>query len=126
MKRQKKQNLREQYLTTARIKYIRISPFKLRRVCDVIRGKNVTESLYILASLPHKGARIMKKVLNSVVANAKENNKISDVSNLFIDTVMVDTAPVMKRFQPRARGRMFSIAKRNSHVFVGLQQREGA
>ena len=117
--------LKSNYLTTARIKYLRISPFKLRRICNEIRGKNVTESLYILTSLPHKGARILKKVIQSVVANAKENEKVSDISNLYIESILVDSAPTIKRYQSRARGRMFSILKRNSHVFVGLQQKEG-
>lgn len=116
--------LKSQFVSTARIKYLKISPFKMRRVADVIRGKNADESFFLLSSLSHKGARLMLDILKSAVANAKDTSDV-DSSDLMIKSIWVDSGFVMKRHQPRARGRMFAIKKRTSHVFLGLEKNKG-
>ncbi len=99
--------------------FVRTSPFKLRRVADVIRGKNVQTATYILKSLPQKGARILEKILRSAIANAEHNSKMNP-NELFISQLLINEAPQMKRFQPRARGRIYKIIKRSSHISLSL------
>ncbi len=101
----------------AKLRFARISPQKCRLVADQVRGKSVAEALQILEFSPKKASGIMKKVLESAVANA-ENNEGADVDELKIDRVYVDEGPIMKRFQPRARGRADQILKRTSHITV--------
>jgi len=82
---------------TAKLKHARISPQKCRLVADVVRGKPVGNALAMLRFMPKKGAEIILKVLESAVANA-ENNNGADVDELKVHRIMVDTAPVLKRF----------------------------
>ena len=116
--------LKSQFAATARIKYLRISPFKLRRVADLIRGKSADESFFLLKALPHKGSKILLDALGSAVANAKSKSSIES-SSLTVGAVWVDASTIIKRHRPRARGRMFAIQKRTSHVFIGLSENEG-
>ena len=102
-------------------KYQRISPYKVRRVSNLIRGKNVQQAIDILNNLPHKGARVLLKVVQSAKSNAVNNHKLTE-KNLVLDTVMINEAPMIKRFKPRARGRMFRIVKRNSHISVIVRE----
>lgn len=99
--------------------YIRISPYKLRRVADLVRRKSVSESLAILRNIPHKGSRIIFKVLMSGIANAKHNFSL-DEKSLYISEILVDEAPKLKRFQPKGRGRIYQILKRSSHLKIKL------
>jgi large subunit ribosomal protein L22 len=85
----------------------------------MVRGKPVGEALQTLAFTPKKAARIMKKVLESAIANA-EHNHGADIDELKVAAVMVDEAPTYKRFQARARGRGARILKRNSHITVNV------
>ena len=110
-------------LVKAIAKYVRMSPFKLRRIANVVRGKSVDDAIGILNSMPHKGARLILQVLVSAKANAEHNNKV--VSGLFISELLICEGPRLKRFQARARGRMFQIIKRTSHIQVGLNSVEG-
>ena len=102
---------------TAKLKYARISPQKCRLVADAIRGKSVAGARQILELMPKKGAEIVRKVIESAVANA-ENNNGADIDELKVHRIMVDTAPVLKRFAARAKGRGARIVKRNSHITV--------
>jgi len=104
--------------------HIRISPRKVRMVVDTVRGKSVSQALSILDFTRKKAARPVQKLLKSAVANAAENNGISDVDALVIDRIMVDEGPTLKRYMPRARGRATPIRKRTSHIRITLRERD--
>jgi large subunit ribosomal protein L22 len=95
----------------------RISAQKARLVADQIRGKGVEEALETLAFSTKKAAQLMKKVLESAIANA-EHNDCLDVDDLKVSTVFVDEGPTMKRIRPRAKGRADRIFKRTCHITV--------
>ena len=101
----------------ARLRYARISPQKCRLVADAVRGKAVGNALATLKFMPKKGAGLVLKVLESAVANA-ENNLGADIDELKVSRIEIDTAPVLKRFHARAKGRGNRIVKRNSHIMV--------
>ena len=105
----------------ARARFIRISPQKARLVADTIRGKKVGEAITTLRFMPKKGARILRKVIESAVANAGQNEAI-DVDTLFIKTIFIDGGPMLKRIRPRAMGRASRILKRTSHITVVLDE----
>lgn len=100
---------------------IRISPQKARLVADCVRGKPVDEALNILTALPKKGARIIKKVLESALANADQNPNI-DVDSLYIKRIYVDKGPILKRWKPRAMGRAYGIRHRLAHITIVLDE----
>jgi large subunit ribosomal protein L22 len=100
-------------------RYVRISPRKIRLIMDQIRGKRVGEALNMLSFVPKKGAPILKKLLNSAVANAEQSSNV-DVDNLYIKRVFADEGPTLKRYRPRAMGRATRIRKRTSHLTVIL------
>lgn len=95
----------------------RISPQKCRLVADAVRGVPVGEALQTLSFMPQKGARIVRKVLESAIANA-EHNHGADIDELKVSQIMIDEAPRLKRFRARAKGRGSRIIKRNSHITV--------
>jgi large subunit ribosomal protein L22 len=101
----------------ASLRYARISPQKCRLVADAVRGKGVGNALATLKFMPKKGAKLVLKVLESAIANA-ENNLGADIDELKVSSIQVDTAPVLKRFAARAKGRGNRIVKRNSHITV--------
>jgi large subunit ribosomal protein L22 len=101
----------------ARLRYARISPQKCRLVADMVRGKPVGEALQTLQFTPKKAAGVVRKVLESAIANA-EHNHGADIDELKVSAIMVDEAPTFKRFRARARGRGARILKRNSHITV--------
>ena len=103
--------------TYAKFRYAHISPQKCRLVADVIRGQNVGLALSTLRFMPKKGADLVLKALESAVANA-EHNHGADIDELKVAAIMVDTAPLMKRFAARAKGRGNRIVKRTSHITV--------
>lgn len=103
----------------ARLRFARLSPQKGRLVADQIRGLPVEKALEILAFSPQKGSAIIKKVLESAIANAEHNNG-ADVDELSVKTVFVDQGPTMKRIRPRAKGRANRILKRTSHITVAV------
>ena len=105
-------------------KYIRISPYKLRRIANEVRGAQAIIALQQLKQLPHKGAAILYKVLHSAVANATTNKGLNRDS-LTIASIMVNEGPFGKRSQPRARGRIFRIIKPTSHVEIVLEELGG-
>ncbi|HLS82315.1 MAG TPA: 50S ribosomal protein L22 [Steroidobacter sp.] len=108
----------------AKLKYARISPQKCRLVADMVRGKPVGLALNTLRFTPKKGAKLVRKVLESAIANA-ENNLSADVDELKVQAITVDAAPVLKRFQARAKGRGARIWKRNSHIVVTVGDGKG-
>jgi len=101
----------------ARLKGARLYDQKARLVADQIRGKAVEEALLVLSYSPKKGAAIIKKVLNSAIANA-EHNEGADVDELKVSTIMVDEGMTMKRIMPRAKGRADRILKRSCHITI--------
>lgn len=102
----------------ATAKYIRISPYKVRIVLDIIRGKNYTEAAAILKNTNKSAAPVILKVLDSAAANAEYKN-ISK-SDLFVAEAWADQGPTLKRIMPRAKGRAYRILKRTSHITVIL------
>ena len=107
--------------TRAVAKFVRISPRKIRLIMDQVRGKRVDEALNMLSFAPQKGALILKKLINSAVANAEQNSGV-DVDALFVKRVYADEGPTLKRFRPRAQGRATRIRKRSSHLTVVLDE----
>lgn len=103
-------------------KYIRISPQKARLVADVIRGMNAEEALTTLRFMPKKGAAILRKVVESAVANADQFDTV-DVDTLYIKQILIDGGPMLKRFSPRAQGRANRILKRSSHITVVVDEK---
>ena len=101
----------------AKHRYARISPQKCRLVADQIRGLPVERALNTLNFGVTKSSDLMKKVLESAIANA-EHNEGADIDELRVSQVYVDEGPTMKRIQPRAKGRANRILKRTSHITV--------
>ena len=102
-------------------KYIRISPQKIRLVADVVRGLDVDKAITTLKFMPKKGAKILRQVLESAVANATQDDQV-DVDNLFVKKIAIDGGPSLKRIRPRAMGRATKIIKRTSHITVVLDE----
>ena len=106
--------------TTARARFVRVSARKARLVLDQIRGKAVAEALATLEYTPRAAARLVEKVLRSAVANAEHNHQVRNLDDLRVVQAYADGGPVLKRVQPRAMGRAFSIKHRTSHVTIGV------
>ncbi len=105
------------------LRFIRVSPRKVRLVVDQIRGKEVEKALDILKYTPKRSAAIVAKVLKSAIANA-ENTQSVDVDRLYIKRALVDEGGMWKRFMPRAMGRATRIRKRLSHITLVIDERE--
>jgi len=103
--------------TSAVLRGVRLSPQKGRLVADQIRGIPVDKALDLLNFSPKKGAEIIKKVLESAIANA-EHNDGADIDELKVKTIFVEKGPVLKRFRPMAKGRGVQILKPTCHVFL--------
>ena len=112
----------------AKLKNIRVTPQKARRVIDMVRGKHVEEALAILKFAPQGASEPVFKLVASAVANARvtadKTNEAINEAELVIEKIFVDEGPTMKRFQPRAQGRAFQILKRTSHITVVLSTPE--
>jgi len=106
------------------VKYVRISPQKVRRLVDTVKGQPVEMGLNKLKFMPLRAARIVEKLVRSAVANADQNPDI-DVDTLIIRNVIADQGPSLKRFRARARGRGTRILKRTSHITVILEEETG-
>ena len=103
-------------------KHVRISPYKVRIVLDIIRGKGYREAVAILENTPKSASEPIKKVLMSAGANAENNLGLSK-DNLFVAACYADQGPTLKRVMPRAQGRAFRILKRTSHITIVLDAR---
>ncbi len=108
--------------TAAKLKFAKISPQKCRLVADQVRGMAVEKALQLLAFSPKKGSDLVKKVLESAIANA-EHNDGADIDELKVKSIMVDEGPVMKRVHARAKGRANRITKRTSHITVVVAEK---
>ena len=106
-------------------KYVRISPRKVHKVIDAVKGKPVESGIQILKFMPQKAATILEKIVRSAVANADHNADI-DVDMLFIRNITADQGPTLKRWKARARGRGTRILKRTSHITVILAEETSA
>lgn len=100
-------------------RYIRMSPFKVRRVLDQIRGRSYREALIILEFMPYKACEPILKVLRSAVANAEHNAGYTP-ADLIITQAFADQGPVLKRFRPRAQGRAYQIRKPTCHITIAV------
>ena len=108
----------------ARVRHIRVTPMKARRVVDLVRGKQATEALAILKFAPQAASEPVYKLVASAMANARvkadASNSYLDEQDLFIAKAYVDEGSTLKRFRPRAQGRAFKILKRTSHITIVL------
>ena len=104
-------------------RFARIAPTKVRPLATLIRGKTVAEGLDSLRFMPHRGARMLEKVLESARANA-EDRGARNVESLIIVEAKIDGGPMFKRIQPHARGMGFLIKKRFSHITVAVEAPE--
>ena len=108
----------------ARVKHIRVTPTKARRVVNLIRGKQAVEALAILKFAPQGASEPVYKLVASAMANARvkadAENSYLDEQDLFVSQAYVDEGTTLKRFQPRAQGRAFQILKRTSHITIVL------
>ena len=106
----------------ARVRHIRVTPTKARRVVDLIRGKQAVEALAILKFAPQGASEPVYKLVASAIANARvkadAENSYLDEQDLYVSRAFVDEGTTLKRFQPRAQGRAFKILKRTSHITV--------
>ncbi|ACA99062.1 MULTISPECIES: 50S ribosomal protein L22 [Cyanophyceae] len=100
-------------------RYIRMSPIKVRRVLDQIRGRSYREALIILEFMPYRACEPVLKVLRSAVANAEHNEGL-DPADLVVSAAFADAGPVLKRFRPRAQGRAYQIRKPTCHITVAV------
>lgn len=110
--------------TKSSVKYVRMSPLKVRRVLDQIRGKKALEAQTMLNFLPHASARVLEKILRSAIANAENNHQVP-AAKLWVREAFVDQGPTLKRFQPHAQGRAFPIKKRTSHITIVVSDTTG-
>ncbi len=111
--------------TRAVLKYARMSPRKVRRVVDLIRGKKAGEAMLALRFMPYKAARTVEKVLKSAMANAEQADSGMDAEEMSISAAFVDNGPIMKRMRARAMGRANTIRKRSSHITLYLSGKGG-
>ena len=107
---------------TAKLRGARLSAQKARLVADQVRGKPVAEALDLLTFSPKKAAKLVKKVLQSAIANAEENNGM-DIDELRVSTICVDEGMTLKRIKPRAKGRADRILKRSCHITVKVAEK---
>ena len=110
-------------LVKASHRYARISATKVRLFADLIRGKTAQEGLNALRYVPNRGARMLEKVLHSVMANAEER-QVRNVDKVRRVAARVDGGPMTKRVRPRARGMAFLICRRTAHIHVALEAPE--
>ena len=106
----------------AHLKYLRVSPRKVKILCDLIRGKDVkTVSAYLMQT-PKAASEPVLKLLRSAIANAENNNSM-DVEKLYVSTAVANPGPVLKRGMPRAQGRYNRILKRTTHITIGVSEK---
>ena len=103
------------------LKYARVAPRKVRRVTCLIKDKRAGDAMISLRFLPHKGSKLVEKVLKSAMANA-EQKKVADPESMKIKSINIDPGPTMKRMNPRSMGRADTIRKRSSHITVVLME----
>jgi large subunit ribosomal protein L22 len=107
----------------AKHRFARIAPRKARRLMDLIRGRDVDDAISLLRFSKQRASVLIEKVVRSAVANAAEQD-VQARNALFVSRCWADPGPVIKRFQPKDRGKAYSIMKRTSHLVVELNERE--
>ena len=107
----------------AHVKFVRMSPRKVKLVCDMIRGKDVKTAAAYLSQTSKAACEPMAKLLKSAVANAEHNHQMN-ADNLYVSTVIANPGPILKRGMPRAQGRMYRINKRTSHITIVVAEKE--
>ncbi|WP_404789648.1 50S ribosomal protein L22 [Altericista sp. CCNU0014] len=112
-------NLRELEGAFATARFVRMSPRKVRRVLDQIRGRSYRDALILLEFMPYRSCEPIVKVLRSAVANA-EHNKGFDKTELVVSLAYADAGPSLRRFRPRAQGRAYQIRKPTCHITIGV------
>lgn len=120
-----KETVESQIEVKAIARYIRMSPYKVRRVLDQIRNRSYQEALMILKFMPYKACEPVLKVLCSAAANAEHNEDL-DPKSLYVSQAFADGGPGLKRFRPRAQGRAYQIRKPTCHITVAVSSREQA
>ncbi len=108
----------------AKHRFARVSPRKARLVMDLIRGRNVDDAINLLRFSKQRASGMIEKVIRSAVANASEQDVAAKRNALFVASAWVDPGPVIKRFQPKDRGKAYSIHKRTSHLVVTIDERQ--
>lgn len=109
----------------ATLKFARVSPQKARLVANMIRGRDLDEALEMLSFTPRKSAPMIKKLIESAVANAEHlYGEGVDIDSLYVQTITVDQGTSLRRFRPRAQGRATPVKKQTSHISVVLAARE--
>ena len=106
----------------AHVKYVRMSPRKVKLLCDMIRGKDVKIATAYLMQTPKAASEPMLKLLKSAVANAEHNNGM-EVENLYVSTGVANPGPTLKRGMPRAKGSYNRILKRTTHITIGVSEK---
>ena len=119
----RERNAQKDTRPSAKLSYARIPVQKACFVLDAIRGKDVTSALAILEYNPRYASGVIKKLLESAIANAENNNGVN-AANLYIEECYASDGPIMKRVRPRAQGRAYRIEKRTSHITVVLDERK--
>ncbi len=105
------------------VRYVRMSPRKVRIVANMVRGQSVDEALVILKLLPKKSAKVIEKLLHSAAANSDDKSKGKvDIDALIVKSIQVDNGPLIKRWMPRAMGRANRIQKRTSHITIVVDE----
>lgn len=112
----------QQQYSKAIAKYIRMSPNKVRRVLDQVRGKSYQEALMILEFMPYRACVPIWKALNSAAANAEHNHGLKK-QKLMVSKAFVDQGPTLKRFRPRAQGRGYQIRKPTCHITIFMAEK---
>ena len=107
----------------AHVRYVRISPRKVKIVADLIRGKSIAEATAILANTPKAASEPILKLLKSAVSNAEANHGMN-VENLYVSQIFACPGPILKRIMPRAQGRAFRINKRTSHITLAVAEKD--
>ena len=106
----------------AHLKFLRVSPRKVKILCDLIRGKDVKTASAYLMQTPKAASEPVLKLLRSAIANAENNNSM-DVEKLYVSTAIANPGPVLKRGMPRAQGRYNRILKRTTHITIGVSEK---
>jgi len=106
----------------ASVKYVRISPRKVKIVCDLIRGKSIGQATAVLMNTPKAASEPLLKLLKSVAANAENNHEMAP-EKLYVSEVYANPGPIIKRIMPRAQGRAYRINKRTSHITIVVKEK---
>ena len=108
---------------TAKHRFARIAPRKARLIMDLIRGRDVDDAISMLKFAKQRASGMVEKVIRSAVANANERD-VAPRGTLYVAKAWVDPGPIIKRFQPKDRGKAYPIKKRTCHIIVELEERK--